>query len=693
MRNNQPVTQKEIVYPKGKVIISHTDTKGQITYANEAFVELSGFSKDELIGKPHNIIRHPDVPVEAFRDLWDTVKQGRPWSGIVKNRCKNGDHYWVRAYITPLPDKSGYISVRGEASREEINSAEALYARMRNGENIQLKDGQVVTNGIRGWFNNIANHTRISHRLWGTYLLSMILALSGASIALWNLAQVSDQFTDYLERDQIRLQAYSDMYAQGLQTGQAIRNIMLDPSNSQAHQNLVAAEKSFAEALVTARKVALDNAEVTILNSIDGMWAADVALKVRIQDSVMAGNHAEAISLLNREETPLWRELKSQLLKQAGEVRKMSGENANRVMKKGEQGRSLSLFAVGLALLTGLILVAVTLRYVSRYLHQARNVVSIISDSGDLTIPVPPARYDEIGEILVQLAIMRNKLHELISDLVDKINRIGQASVALTDAAGISTRITNSQSEAASNMAASVEGLSVSVDQVRDHASESRKLSEAASKQSLDGGEIIHSAAGEITRIADNVKSASDSVSTLEGYSSQISGVVKIIREIADQTNLLALNAAIEAARAGEHGRGFAVVADEVRKLAERTSVSTQEITGMIVKIQDGTRQAAQEMENSVSKVSEGVELARRAGNAVSAIRASTVASTAAVCHITNALQEQSSAVHNIALQVEKVALGAKENTVSVENTSNAAQNLKELADELERLSARFVIS
>ena len=189
------------------------------------------------------------------------------------------------------------------------------------------------------------------------------------------------------------------------------------------------------------------------------------------------------------------------------------------------------------------------------------------------------------------------------------------------------------------------------------------------------------------------VNTTAGTIRELEVFSGQISNIVNVIRDIADQTNLLALNAAIEAARAGEQGRGFAVVADEVRKLAERTSNSTQEITGMIDKIQAGTRQAAQEMEAGVARVSAGVELARRAGDAVIEIRGSTEASAQAVGHITTALQEQSSAARDIARQVEKIAQGAEENAASVGQTSAAADNLHDLAEELERLAAHFKIA
>lgn len=121
MKINMPVTQREIPYPKGMYVVSQTDLKGVIRDANEAFVALSGFTREELMGKSHNIVRHPDVPPAIFADMWANLKAGMPWQAVVKNRCKNGDHYWVDAQVVPIirnGEVSGYMSVRREASRQ-----------------------------------------------------------------------------------------------------------------------------------------------------------------------------------------------------------------------------------------------------------------------------------------------------------------------------------------------------------------------------------------------------------------------------------------------------------------------------------------------------------------------------------------------------------------------------------------------
>ena len=137
MRSNLPVTNIEYVLEDHEAPTSKTDIHGNITYVNQDFINISGFSAEELIGAPQNIVRHPDMPVEAFADLWRTIKSGKPWTGLVKNRCKNGDHYWVEANVSPIIENHqivGYTSVRAKPSREQVQAAESVYRAIKAGD-------------------------------------------------------------------------------------------------------------------------------------------------------------------------------------------------------------------------------------------------------------------------------------------------------------------------------------------------------------------------------------------------------------------------------------------------------------------------------------------------------------------------------------------------------------------------------
>ncbi|MCC6207492.1 MAG: PAS domain-containing protein [Gammaproteobacteria bacterium] len=162
MRNTGPVTNVERHYGENERIVSKTDSKGRITYVNHTFEEISGFRKEELIGKAHNIVRHPDMPPEAFEDLWTTIKTGKSWRGLVKNRCKNGDHYWVEANVNPIVvdgQITGYVSMRSRPTREQTEAAEDLYRLVREGKvpHMRIKEGKAVYRGLRGWLGMLGS--------------------------------------------------------------------------------------------------------------------------------------------------------------------------------------------------------------------------------------------------------------------------------------------------------------------------------------------------------------------------------------------------------------------------------------------------------------------------------------------------------------------------------------------------------
>jgi aerotaxis receptor len=193
MRTNLPVTRTEYQFGREQTLVSVTDLKGRITYCNRAFVEVSGYSSGELLGQPHNLVRHPEMPEEAFRDMWATIQSKLPWTGLVKNRRKNGDYYWVLANATPMLDGetiTGYLSVRTVPSAQAVAAAEKLYAQMRQEQSagrrtVGLKQGQVVHVGLAGQFGRLLQPGVIARLAWVQILLGgLVLAMVAAGLPL-----------------------------------------------------------------------------------------------------------------------------------------------------------------------------------------------------------------------------------------------------------------------------------------------------------------------------------------------------------------------------------------------------------------------------------------------------------------------------------------------------------------------------
>ena len=320
---------------------------------------------------------------------------------------------------------------------------------------------------------------------------------------------------------------------------------------------------------------------------------------------------------------------------------------------------------------------------------QTASQVTRLIAAGDLTTEVPCAPGDR-DSVLAGMKEMQQTLRRMIEEIVGGAEQLSMASNQLLQASEEVARRSQLQSESASSMAAAVEEMTVSIDQVAENAHEAHNISVHAGDQASKGTQVIQSATSEMTRISDAVQSSSVIIEDLGRQSDQITSIVKTIREIADQTNLLALNAAIEAARAGEQGRGFAVVADEVRKLAERTSHSTTEITGMVERIQNGTRDAVSSMETGVKQASSGVELAGQAGRSIAEIRDGALRVVQVVNNISDSIREQGAVSSDIAKSIENIARMSEESTLAVRDTAKAARHLQELSSSLHGLVTRF---
>jgi methyl-accepting chemotaxis protein len=405
------------------------------------------------------------------------------------------------------------------------------------------------------------------------------------------------------------------------------------------------------------------------------------AMKNLTNESVHAA--AEAHQAMVEQRRPLTRDLNTSL--QAIIDRNITESAASYTAAKNAADRAL--MAQLIAFLIGIAAtVAVgysVMRSVMRPINIAKQTVIDIAASNDLTKRIDYQATDEVGEMVKALNAMLEVVRQSMSRIQDHMASVQSAVNSMSTAAGEVAVSSGHQSSAAASMAASVEEMTVSIATINDSAAEARRLAASSAEISTSGGGIIARTVSEMGVIGNMITQASHVIASLGDDSQKISAVVNVIKEVADQTNLLALNAAIEAARAGEAGRGFAVVADEVRKLAERTTHSTADISGMVEKIQQSAVKAVAEMETMVRQVATGQELAVSAGENVREIQAAVGKVADAIVDISGALKEQNSASQDIAKHVERIAQMTDENHAAADSTSTSARNVDQLAEDV----------
>ncbi len=307
--------------------------------------------------------------------------------------------------------------------------------------------------------------------------------------------------------------------------------------------------------------------------------------------------------------------------------------------------------------------------------------------AGDLTVDVGNAAP---GSMLHGLSRMLASIREMVGQIADRARTLENTAEDISHASSEVATAAHRQADSTSSMAAAIEEMTVSIDHISDSARETEGNSASAVTLAESGERKVAVATDEMHRIADSVSAAAGRIRSLETRTNEISTIANVIKEIAAQTNLLALNAAIEAARAGEQGRGFAVVADEVRKLAERTSAATEEIGGMIDAIQGDTTSAVDAMEHAIPQVERGVELAQEAAQSLRDIRDGAGSTLSRIREVALATHEQSSASNSIAKQVENIAQMVEETSVSMKQTAASALQLEDVAKDLGALVSRF---
>ena len=366
------------------------------------------------------------------------------------------------------------------------------------------------------------------------------------------------------------------------------------------------------------------------------------------------------------------------------EAEKSNGEAASR------NGAILSLAVVALSAVLIAALGFLLIRKIARDLGNMRDTIREIESGLDFTLRLSIDSDDELASTGRAFNRLVDKMHKSLNMISASVRTVQQSANSLSGTASQVARAASAQSESASSMAASVEELTVSIGHVGDQAVEADRLSSESGRLAHSGEEVIAQTVHDINEISEAVNTSAQKIGQLEHESQSISTVVQVIKDVADQTNLLALNAAIEAARAGEQGRGFAVVADEVRKLAERTSSSTSVISSTIESMRVAARQAVDSMQGAVERVERGVAHANNASLAIREIGASSEQAVAMAGEIASAIREQSQASTQIAQMVERIAQMAEESTGAAQGGATSAETLDHQATQMREIIAAY---
>ena len=676
---NAYVSQKEVTFTEGEVLISKTDTKGIITYCNDAFERISGYSRSELIGKSHNIVRHPDMPPQAFKWLWDTLKSERPWRGLVKNRCKNGDHYWVRATVAPILEGGkiiGYVSVRRPPTRAQIAQTEELYRQLNQA------GGEIVSHYERFKVKNWSLKTKLQAAIQ----IPLLLILTLAQMYLTGSMQ-----------DEASLQAESK--------GQQVATQMIDNANMLMVTGQIGIEEN--RKLLIEKITSSGNVKSAVilrsehLASQYGPGMPEQKAKDDVQREVLASGKQKVIFGADSTGEPVLRIVTPYLaskdfhgtdctLCHAGPDNWVTGASDISIDLQDDFDR---IHQMEMKVLAGQIALQLFLFFfigycVDRFIHRPlsdvdkefRNIME-----GNLDTELDITIQDEMGNLLCAIQTMQTYLRTMVDEIVTPVSKMRERVQDVDDRVGVVASNAVTEQEQIQSIAATMEQFSQSIAEVANMASDS--LAEMKRTQTIveQNNANMGLSIDATTKVADTVQRSSKTISDLGASVERIGKIANSIKEIADQTNLLALNAAIEAARAGEQGRGFAVVADEVRKLAERTASSTKDITTTIADITAISEEAVKSMGEAVVEVESGITLIRTNGEQLKEVMDATVSMSERIDHITLASKEQSVAGENVAKSLEHITGLVDENARSSQHTRDAAEELAKSAEELSK--------
>jgi methyl-accepting chemotaxis protein len=536
----------------------------------------------------------------------------------------------------------------------------------------------------------------ISKRLILTLLVALGAMLLLGGFGIWQLSQAQQRF-EYVSGNtfpSIQEMGKAQHAVTDLRLG--ILKTLLATTQEQKDSvsaSMTAADKNFDESIASylANDISNDT-DRQLLEADKAAMANYRGMRDKAFSELKAGQHDQAVKTLLVDGVLIAKTLNQALDDHAAFNFKQADDLTQTNKAAYNEAVILSLIMIAAAFIASGILGSQLFRIIKSGLRDMQSAMENVNKSLDFTHRAPVARMDEIGLTATAFNQLLDRLQDNLKSILSGAHQVAKASQEMAQTAGEVSSASAAQSEASANMAATVEQMTVSINHVADQARSTQALSREAGTLAHEGSEIISQTIKDIHEISAVVTASASSIRELETNSGQVSSVINVIREIADQTNLLALNAAIEAARAGEQGRGFAVVADEVRKLAERTARSTQEIATTIQAMVTLAQHSTTQMQSAEQLVETGVHRADLADQAIKRIGETSSGTANMVSEISTAISEQGEASNNIATQVERTAQMSEQASAAAQHTAANAGRLDTLAREQIATLSRYTL-
>lgn len=668
MNNNKTTSGREYHLNDDDILISKTDTRGNILYANSRFIEASGFSKDELIGSPHNLVRHPEMPADVFKDFWDTLKSGNTWKGIIKNRRKNGDYYWVQANVVPVKDGErtvGYASVRTKASSEMIRKADNAYRKIieRPGA-FNIKQGTITPK------NNVLkalsfNPKSITTRLVFSGVVAGALSASmlGGSILISNESRESINTINHSY-----IEMMGDLYDLEKQVTSNRRKINLSLNKQDGTINgdsLSSFKDEINETLMSWEKIKEEHLKMHSKSDLPKM--DDLFLSVIDEgiissaESISRGNYSEARSQFSKVLSTKASQLDQLLQEEILNAKDLASETSEKAIEV--QNRHL-LYLMAFALFGMLIITLIFVKIINgiRKPLQQTKLFSLQVAAGNLDSESPIADNNEIGHIVNNMNLMRQSLTSLVKEISKSVDSVVPAIDSILDNnSSMASRI-EQQAAAVQETAASMEEISSIIRNSAENAESASSVSLENVQKVVEAEEII----GEMKIAMEEIRKQGQSMEEM----------IKVIDGIAFQTNILALNASVEAARAGEHGRGFSVVAQEVRNLASKSAEAAKEVQASI--------------ESTIKSVESGVAYSSRTGEMMNEISTSSGKVNDLMSEISASAKEQEHGVSQIGQAISEIDRATQESSYAMNEYAESTLSLKTETEQLENGALAF---